>query len=249
MILIAAFVIFRTHILHKKREEEKVKDMEEFDLSSKVIYTTEDIRNKNLKTQKKAASSIRKFLDDAINGLENENLLLLSKNHKKFKKFNDDVKELEGELSSVIAKLEDKDLEVGNYYTLNLYYLLEINNSLRHIIWDSFYHVDNNHKPLLAVQVEEMKEVFEKTLHIFDNFINRIAGNDFDDFEAMHNECVHILRKYRKNQIKRIQSKEVGTRNSMLFLGMVAHLRSMINFSKRLQVIETNYLEETSQPN
>jgi hypothetical protein len=196
----------------------------------------------NLKLFTTSGEKIVEFLNNVHQGLKEENLQLLSKNYKKFNKFTTELKTLEGELSSIIAKLGDKDLEAGNYYTLNLYYLMEINHSLRHIVGDCLQHVDNNHKPLLEIQLNELKDSIDKWHKIFQNYLNRIADNEFLDYEKLHIRCVKSLKKYRKNQVKRIQKKEVGTRNSILFLALIAHLRNMVNFSKRLQVIETDYL-------
>jgi phosphate/sulfate permease len=242
MIAIVAFIIFRTHIFHRKRTEAIEKDKEAYEVLVKQQLTAEDVRDINTKAFTKAGDKVDELLNKSIHGLKEEDLLVLSKNYKKFKKFNDDIKDQEGKLSHLITKLADKDLEVGNYYTLNLYYLLEINNAIRHITWDTFYHVDNNHKPLKTMQIDELMEAKEKVMGILNNYINRISGEEYKDYEKMHNEVVNLLRKFRKNQIKRIQSKEVGTRNSVLFLGIITHFRTMINFTKRLHVIESNYL-------
>jgi phosphate/sulfate permease len=244
MVIIAGFIIFRTHVLHKKREETKIQDEDEYEMEVKQIISIDDIRKKNLKTWKKSNEIVHSILNASIDGLAEENLLLLSKNYKKFNKYNVHIKTLEGDLNKVIGKLEDHDLEAGNNYTLNLYYLMEINHTLRHIAWDSFYHVDNNHKPLLDIQVNELKDAIADTLFIFNNYVQRLSIEKFEDYETLHIDCVAKLRKYRKNQIKRIQKKEVGTRNSVLFLSIIAHLRSIINFTKRVQVIETNFLAE-----
>lgn len=243
MIGVAGFVVFRTQVLHRKRTEKITREKELYDLNEKSKLQASDVLEINRVMYQESIPKIHHLLSNTFQGMENENLLKLSRNFKKFKAYSDEIKDREAKLTGVIKKLHEQDIEAGNYYTLNLYYLLEINFEVKHITWDSFYHVDNNHKPLLPVQLDELNEAVSVINRIMNNYLNRISGIVYDDYEKMHQEAVNLLRDFRKNQIKRIKKGELGTRNSVLYLGIISHLRNIVNFTKRLQVIESNYLE------
>ncbi|MGE5354693.1 MAG: inorganic phosphate transporter [Deltaproteobacteria bacterium] len=239
MIAIAGIIVFRTHVMHKKKQEEKVKKAE--DEEPEKIYTIEDVRNKNLKNFRKYSEDIYQILIRSIEGLENEDLKTLSKNYKKYSKLLNDSEEKQGEINKVINRVPESDIEISNYYTINLYYLREIIQSLKNITWETFHHVDNNHKPLLKVQTEELMEAVNLVNSQINSYVEFIQGNLPLDFDSKHEELINFFNKLRSNQIRRVKNKEVGNRNSVLYFGIVGHLRSINNFTKRLHLIETNY--------
>jgi phosphate/sulfate permease len=239
MISVAIFMIYRTHMIHKKKTEEKQQKLNEED--GNHILTVEDVRNKNLKIFKKYNEEIKLILNRTVEGLENEDVKVLSKNFKKFTKLQNDSLEKHSEINKVLNKISDNDIEIGNYYTINLYYLREIVQCLKNVTWEVFHHVDNNHKPLNKTQIEELKEAVIMVNGQLDGYLNYIQGIPGQDFESKHNTTIDYFNKLRNEQILRVKNKTAGNRNSVLYFGITGHLRSIINFSKRLYLIETNY--------
>ena len=239
MVAIAGFVLFRTHAMHKKKEEEKVKKSEDED--QEKIYSISDVRNKNIKVFKKFIDEINQILTRSVEGLEKEDLKLLNKNYKKYTKLLNESEEKQNEINKVISRIPENDIELSNYYTINLYYLREIIQSLKNITWETFHHVDNNHKPLLKVQTDELHEASEKVISQLTAYLNMIEGHDASDFDKNQEETIEFFNKIRSNQIKRIKNKMAGNRNSVLYFGITGHMRSMLNFTKRLHLIETNF--------
>ncbi|MBK7095902.1 MAG: inorganic phosphate transporter [Saprospiraceae bacterium] len=242
MVAITAFLVYRTHAMHKKKEEEKVKKAEEEE--TEKIYTVDDVRNKNLKNFRKFSEEINQILDRSVDGLDKEDLKMLSKNYKKYSKLLSESEEKQSEINKVINRIPEKDIEISNYYTINLYYLREIIQSLKNITWETFHHVDNNHKPLMKAQVEELQEAVNAVKGQVQGYVNFIQGLPSDDFDDKHEAIIELFNKLRSNQIKRVKNKTAGNRNSVLYFGFIGHLRSIINFTKRLQLIETNFRKQ-----
>lgn len=241
MLIVAAFILFRTHAFHKKKTNDKKLEMEEDEEEGPKILDTNAVKKRNFKNFSKFSHSYKEILSDSIRGLEKEDLDILSKNYKKYTKLFENFENKQNQIYKVITRIQDSDTELGNYYTINLYYIRELIQTLKHISWDTFHHVDNNHKPLMSDQSKELETAADKVIDLLNNCTHLMEKGIREDFEKKHLKTIEFFTELRKNQIKRIKEKEVGNRNSMLFFGIIAQMRSAINFTKRLYMIESNF--------
>lgn len=118
------------------------------------------------------------------------------------------------------------------------------------IIKPSLDHVDNNHKPLLPIQNEELKSVFSdlrgwmiSTIALFQDFDKDAATQLIDEMGAFKKK----LKLVRKAQIKRIKHHEIGTRNSQLYLNHLGELRDLAIFTNRLVKIYRDLIINTEE--
>jgi Na+/phosphate symporter len=121
-------------------------------------------------------------------------------------------------------------------------------NHVYYLIKPSLEHVDNNHKPLLPIQIEELQTVFAElkawmisTITLYQDFDKETAislGQEMDTFKQR-------LKVIRKAQIKRIKNHEIGTRNSQLYLNHLGELRDIAIFTNRLVKICEDLIENT----
>ena len=99
-------------------------------------------------------------------------------------------------------------------------------------------HVSNNHKPLLALQIEELNTVNTSLKNRFKGIIDAMNDYSPEKISKLTEENLQaffkVIRSFRKNQIKRIQAKEVGTRNSALYLNHLGEYRNLALFSNRI---------------
>jgi hypothetical protein len=110
-------------------------------------------------------------------------------------------------------------------------YLREIAHSLTFVTGPSFQHIDNNHKGFNKVQQNEIKEINLKISKLFEQIIKMVSDNDFTDIPIiinMQQDVLETINIARKNQIKRIKSNETGTRNSVLYLGILNESKNML---------------------
>lgn len=241
MVLIAGFILLRTHAFHKKKTEAKKVLLEEDEEDTVKTLDLQGVKKKNHKNFQKFRSGFGEILNDSIRGLDQENLDILSKNYKRYIKLYENYENKQNQIFKVITRIQDNDAELGNYYTINLYYIRELIQTLKHVSWDTFHHVDNNHKPLLPEQTAELLAAANKVNDLLDDCTKLMDSGLREDFEKKHLQTIDFFTELRKNQIKRIKEKEVGNRNSMLFFGIIAQMRSAINFTKRLYMIESNF--------
>lgn len=236
MVLIAGFMIYRTHFVHKKRialEEDLVEDVIEESLSeSKVV-------NKASKNIVKTLNKIGTALDDTISAFGKQDLKQLKLTYYNFERTNTQTKSLKDNISKTISKLEDNAIESGHYYVQAVEQLREIAHSAHHIIEPALKHLDNSHKAFNSVQIEELTEIQQKINSIGANIITSIKNKDFSSIEMIQEEqqqTIALIKTINKNQVRRIKAGETSTRNSVLFLSMVEEYKNiflyMINLLK-----------------
>lgn len=234
MLIVAVFLIYRTHKVYNKRLEDQLafeKDVEEGMLSKAKIV---ELSAEHLEDILGRFNSI---LDDILQGLADEDLSKLNATYKEFETVYRQTENLKYQANKTLDRIADDELHLGHFYILVVDYLMEMANNVRNIVKPSLNHVDNNHKPLLPVQLEELrviqellKERFKSTIRRFKNYDQAGVAELLAEFPVF----IKAIRVSRKNQIKRIKNHEIGTRNSVLFLNHLGEFRNLGIFSNRL---------------
>ncbi|MCB0805732.1 MAG: inorganic phosphate transporter [Bacteroidales bacterium] len=227
LLALALFFVYRTHILHKKRYAE-----------SEALENISDELVDGLRIADRASAEIvqtltkfSEILGMAIQGLAEEDLKLLRKAFRELERISRKTKELKNSISDTINHLEENSIDTGHFYVQILDNLREINHSINYIVKPSLDHVDNNHKSFIPEQKEELFDMTRMIRELIVEINHTIKKGDYDLINDQVNKQQKII-KYidtsRKKQVKRIKANEVGTRNSMLFLSILAESKSML---------------------
>lgn len=237
VLIIAGVLIFRTHRMHAKKMEQQLefeKTIEEGNLTkAKAI----DLSTKNLSN---ILGSFSNILDNTIDHLSKEDLVGLNNDYKEFRKVYKECNQIKNSANKKIDLIDPDDLEAGHMYVIVSDYLKELGDVVMDIVKPSLSHVDNNHKPLLPAQIEELKELNQRIKDRFVTTINIFKNFDSVEIEALKNKLpsfVKKIRSARKNQIKRIKNHEIGTRNSILYLNLLGEFRNLALFSNRMLTV------------
>jgi len=227
LIVLAIFFVYRSHTIHKKRyavsQEDEAMDDE--------VVSGSNIAKKSSLYVVQIMSKVSEILGNSIDGLANEDLKKLKKSYKDVGKINSKTKSLKDNVSETISHLEENSIETGHYYVQVLDYLREIAHSTTFISKPSFDHVDNNHKPLIAIQVEEIFDMTRMIKDLIGDINESLKSGDYSTIaDIIYNQqkLLKFIDTLQKKQVKRIKANEVGTRNSILFLGILSESKNLV---------------------
>jgi len=227
MVAITAYMIYRTHFVHRKRvalENEIAEETTDEPLSnSKVV-------NKASKNIIKTLNKIGTALDDTILAFGKEDLKQLKLTYYNFEITKAQTKSLKDNINKTISKLEENAIESGHYYVQAVEYLREISHSADFIIQPALKHIDNSHKAFSQVQIDELHEIQNMMNEISANIITCIKNQDFSSIDMILEEqqkTILLIKSIRKKQVKRIKTGETSTRNSLLFLSVVEEFKNI----------------------
>lgn len=234
VLIVAGIVVYRTHKFHGSRMNEE-SEFEKSIIDGPVTKAAMlDVSSRGLD---EILNGFIDIIENTIDALDAEDLPRLNKINLKFRKLNNRTRRVKDSVNDILDRVGDDELEVAQFYVLAADYLNEMALHVSNIVGSSLSHVDNCHKPLLAVQIEELK-------YLNGELKARIIAtvDVFKSFDRTRPEMALIalrpfgreLRNVRKNQIKRIKNHEIGTRNSQLFLNILGEFRNLALFTIRL---------------
>lgn len=233
-LIAAAFIIYRSHKYHGKRLEEQIAFEKSLDESKLTRERVIELSTINLE---KFIRGFNKAVEDSLQGMADEDLSKLSKTYKELKSLDREAIQLQRQAHKAFDKVDDEQIEDIHLYMLVIDYINEMSQNVSHIVKPSLGHVDNHHKPLLPVQIEELKSIHKILKDRLEATVRLFAEQDSSAAQKLQNEMQHFVkavRDVRKNQIKRIKNHEIGTRNSMLYLNLLAEFRNLALFSNRI---------------
>lgn len=234
MVVVAAIMVIRTHALHKRREEKKGAMLEEVESDE---IDGEKLVGKSKKYTLYVLESVTSVLQQYLNGLATENRKLLRKSFEDFEIVYEKTTTLKKGLNRTVDRLTETALESGYFYTRVLENLRNVANSTYFIVSPSFKHVNNNHKPLTETQHQELLKINKEITEFLNEAcvnINEGTQVPSDQLKKERDDILLLIRSCRKAQIKRIKMGEVGTRNSMLFFGLLEESKNLILFTSTL---------------
>ena len=228
LVIIALILLIKTHQIHKNREDKKQKlqsySTEEFEDGNVLKKCTEEIND--------TLELIVKIFNQTIEGIAHEDRKSLKKITQQVNDLNAEAKNIKNNVTRVLDKLKEDDIETGHYYVQVTDYLREMAHSLSFIAHPSYDHIANQHKSLDKQQIEELIDLNKEITLLFTNAIHIIKTERYKELpQTVFDQQQKVLSEIaacRKAQIKRIKKKKSGTKNSILYLQLLNEIK---NFS------------------
>ena len=225
LLALAIFLIYRTHGIHKKATGGI--DDEDQDVSN---ISETNITDKSSRTIVRSLKSVVLEYGITIEGLEKEDLKLLKKSSKEIAIITAKTKYLKDNINVIVEKLKEDSENTAYYIVEVLDYLREMLHSISFINGPAYEHVDNNHKPLVDEQIEEMKTLHAELKQLIETVIKSMESGNYGNLtiilENQHELFKHV-EKIRRAQIKRVKAGKVGTKNSILYLNIINESKNL----------------------
>ncbi|WP_321295032.1 inorganic phosphate transporter [Marinifilum fragile] len=229
LLTLAVVFVVRSHMFHKKKSQAKEQQITEDD---DTIIIKGGIFEQLTFAVSGITVKIPNLYGKIINGLAFEERSKLKECNKKAGKLDKEAKQMKDQVPIMMKKLSEDSIATGPFYVQLIDYLREIAHSMSFIAGPAFDYVDNNHKTLIKEQVNELN-IIQTNLDDFFRTINRLLkDSNYETAEIeraleKQKDLLKSLRKFRKEQIKRIKAEKVGTRNSVLYLGILNETKNL----------------------
>jgi phosphate/sulfate permease len=228
LLFLAGFLIYRTHRIHVRRTNDRKAEDLENDFSSEV--TSDSIIQKCSLTIQQVLENSLVIYKETMMGLMDEDRKKLRSAKSGSDSLNISTKRLKHHISPTLANLKDDSVESGHYYVQAIDYLREINHCISFIVVPSFEHVENNHKPLIPIQIDELARLNGEISILYSDVMRMLKVKNYEDFDIIaerQQNIQRIIEETRKKQIKRIKGSETGTRNSILYLNILSEVKNL----------------------
>ncbi len=243
LVAVSVFAFYRTYLTHKKRESASLiqdKDEEEIHPAGSLL--------------EKCNNGITKTLTEVNDLYSNTIQLLIKEDHKELKKqlqrSSDLMKKIDKKRANSYQNVNTSpmadSIEATHYYILTLDYLKEIVHCATFLIEPVYKHVDNNHKPLTEPQAEELKGLAAEVDNYMKLVVNSLDENSNDKLDTIVAEQAKIIgmnKEARKNLIKAVKKNEIGTKNSLLVMSILAETRNLLIYTSNMMKIQNDFTQ------
>ena len=240
ILFFAILAFYRTHLLHKKREEEfqtKSEDVENIPTVNQMFETNNKGIEKNL-------NLLSDIFSKTIKGLVDEDRKELKKQLKISVEMEQKLINKKSKIHQTINSMPSDSIEASYFYILTLDYLKELAHAINYMAEPVFNHVDNNHKPILHTQGAELTQIAVELSGFTQKMIEKLSINSEEKLEEIITEQLRIIgvvREVRRNLIKSIKKNDVSTKNSMLILNILSGARNILNYSISMMKIQSDF--------
>jgi phosphate/sulfate permease len=224
LILIAIFILVRTHAFHRRRLQKKeVEEDQVITTSYGVLKTCDD----QVKTVLSKAARIHHRTYTSLLKEKFKEMRLLKK---QAKHLNKDMKEIRENIPAMLIKFHESEIGTGHHYVQVVENMKEMANSLNHIIQPAFNHLDNNH-PQDKEQAEQIKEFNDSATEFFKYVVGVLENRESYNSEDLNTRRDEILAKVDEIQLARIKilkKTQKGVKMSVTYLDMLNETKNLV---------------------
>jgi hypothetical protein len=239
ILALAMFMIYRNYRLHKQRSHSE-QATEIFNL--KKISDIRFAINASFEHSGHFLNEVNDTLNNSFEGLFSQNRAILKNTKKETKKIQKWANIIIANIFKTLRLLHKQNIVHTREYAQIINALQEIAESQGDIIIRSHTHIDNNHKGLLKIQIEELAQIKTCITELLGKTANTLMKKENPDPIYLESQLMKLKKmviEFDENQIKRIQDESSKTRLSILFYGLIGDslkiAEQTVNLSKIFQ--------------
>ncbi len=223
LVLVAAFVIYKTYRSQKNRDKKES--------DAKKLFKTE--RSFKVECRDNVNVDLAEILDYFTYSLQSAidfDRKKAKKSLKDAKTINKTTKALKDNIYQIIRKLDEEDVNSSMYYVQVIDYLRESTHSLRYIAEPVYDHIANNHKPFSKAQQEAIRQLIQVYTPLHQACRDMIMRGDFSAIDHVKEQQDYLyeeMARLKKEQLKRIKKGKDSTKASVLFINILQETKLM----------------------
>lgn len=242
LVLLALFFVIRTHFFFKKQENIK-KEKTRIEKHDET-FDARKIKERTDSAVADIVSIIPLSFNEVVEGLWKENKSQLRKNLDKVNGLDKKTRYLKDDIHYTIENLKDDSTSTGHIYVRTLDFLRELAVCLKFISEPSFDHINNHHKGISESQYKDLLKLTEAITEYFTTLSEKYRKGDIEGILRVHEMSGPLLElneELRKVQIERIRKHKVNTKNSLLYLNILAETKNLVLYTNNLINIQKEF--------
>lgn len=250
LIGLAVFMLIRNQITYKKRKEkekgnETLKQLMQSTDNNEVLellrrHTREELTRVLAFTEENFERTITSFLYENLRGLRR------SMGSVKFEK--QLVKQMKRTGTLAMCRLDNNTvLERGLYYYQGNDFAGELVYSIGRLCEPCLEHIDNNFKPLDAIQKGEFADVMEDISYLLQVCRRKLETNNYDELETeirKANDLNGQLAHLKRGELQRIQTQNGSIKVSMVYLTLIQEAQNVVTYTINLMKVSRKFQSE-----
>ncbi len=166
-----------------------------------------------------------------IRGLSNNDLRTLSNAKKNADELFVEVNDMKNGIYYFIKRIKETSVPASRFYISLLGIMSDLIEDLIYISNESHKHINNNHSPLKAKQIEDLNEIFESLSSVFKEGIEafnvQFSEKEFNDVLIQKKQNFDLLNQKIDDQILRIEG-ETSPKNTALYFNILIRTKDLI---------------------
>jgi phosphate/sulfate permease len=224
---IILLLISRNFINHrretKERQQEKLLSPQSDSYRGIIEESVMNISNVIGNTYEIFASTIR--------GLSNNDLRTLSNAKKNADELFVEVNDMKNGIYYFLKRIKKTSVPASRFYISLLGIMSDLIEDLIYISNESHKHINNNHSPLRAQQINDLNEIFESLSSVFKEGIEafnvQFSDKEFNDVLMQKKQNFDLLNQKIDDQILRIEV-ETSPKNTALYFNILIRTKDLI---------------------
>lgn len=234
LLLLAAGLIVRNYLNHKKASKN---ELDHTSLKKSASKTVQGIIDESADNVAKSMYRTKRIFSGVVDGLASQDATALKKMRKRVGKFDDEVEELRNHLFYFIKNLDDTSVRGSNFYIMALANLTDVVQSLEFIAKKSYKHIDNAHKPLSQVQIQDLKDIevaLSTSLVAIETAFQKQSFSDLGSCLEEESTLLQTISDKIDAQIARTRKEEVSPKNTTLYFNVLLESKDLVKGVMRL---------------
>lgn len=230
--LLAAGLILRSSLAHRRTEAKKAAQEAETGLRTKLQPV--QVKKNASDMVSSTVSSIKSALQESMDGLINEDQGPLKKARATASNIEDNNSIVRKTLYQYIRRIEGEGTDAGRQY-LKIYSLQQdLVQSITLIVNTAASHVENVHTPLKKRQEDGLKGALTVVQDYLGQAGKMLDAPEISEADRLHiraerDKAVHALEALLDQQVEGVREEQYGSRNSQLVFTLVLEMRDMAN--------------------
>ena len=208
-------------------------------------HTREELNKVLAFAQENFERTVTSFLHENLRGLRRVNGSV------KFEK--QLVKQMKRTGTLAMSRLDNNTvLDKGLYYFQGNDFASELVYSVGRLVEPCLEHIDNNFKPLDAIQKGEFGDVSEDITNLLQTSRQTVEANDYNnlnDIVRKANDLNGQLAHLKRQELQRIQGQSGSIKVSMVYLTMIQEAQNVVTYTTNLLKVSRKFQAEDNSNN